>query len=263
MQVGISQLIAGDLALDDFFRQAARAGYEVVELCMKRQGELTPESTPKQLAHIVERAAANHLALVSMTHSHCTGNLLDSGALQQTSIRETEIGLRAAAAMDIHCTLHTLGALRPDLYYDDAYRNGVRALQQLAATAEQLKVNLAVEFVWNGFLFSPLEMKHFLDEVGSPYVGFYFDPGNMAVFQYPHHWVRIVGPHIKMVHLKDWQGRALNGGWPALLEGEVDYAAMNRELRALGYDGPMISEVPPRVASFEATAAAIRKIIQI
>jgi hexulose-6-phosphate isomerase len=139
----------------------------------------------------------------------------------------------------------------------------VQALQQIAETAEHLKVTLAVEFVWNGFLFSPLEMKHFLDEVGSAAIGFYFDPGNMAVFQYPHHWVRIVGKHIKMVHLKDWKGRALNGGWTPLLEGEVDYAAMNRELRAIGYDGPMISEVPPKLASFQETADAIRKIIQI
>ena len=263
MQVGISQLIAGDLALADFFQQSAEAGYEVVELCMRRQGELTLASTLDQLAQIVTAATANGLALVSMTHSHCTGNLLDSGAPQQASIDETKAGLRAAAAMGIGCTLHTLGSLRPDLYYDDAYRNAVQALQQIAETAEQVKVALAVEFVWNGFLFSPLEMKHFLDEVGSPSIGFYFDPGNMAVFHYPHHWVRIVGKHIKMVHLKDWQGRALNGGWTALLEGTVDYAAMNRELRAIGYDGPMISEVPADLASFADTATAIRKIIQM
>ncbi|MCB9149863.1 MAG: sugar phosphate isomerase/epimerase [Caldilineaceae bacterium] len=263
MQVGISQLIARDLSLSDFWTQSAAAGYEVVELCMQQQGALTPQSTPEQLAQIVDDATAHGLTLVSMTHGHCTGNLLDAGAAQQTSIRETEIGLRAAAQMGIGCTLHTLGRLRPDLYYDDAYRNGVQSLRQIAETAEQLQVALAVEFVWNGFLFSPLEMKHFLDEVNSPYIGFYFDPGNMAVFQYPHHWVRIVGPHIKMVHLKDWQGRALNGGWPALLAGEIDYAAMNRELRAIGYDGPMISEVPPEVASFAETAAAIRQIIQM
>lgn len=83
----------------------------------------------------------------------------------------------------------------------------------------------------------------------------------MALLQYPHHWVRIVGKHIKMVHLKDWQGRALNGGWTPLLQGAVDYTAMNQELRALGYDGPMLSEVPPDLASFADTAAAIRKII--
>jgi L-ribulose-5-phosphate 3-epimerase len=263
MQIGISQLIAGDLPLAAFFEQAAQAGYEVVELCLRRQGELTPASTPPQLAAIVADAAAHGLRLASLTHSHCTGNLLDAGAAQQRSIEETVAGLRLAAALGIDCTLHTLGSLRPDLYYDDAYQNGVRALQQIAETAEQLRVTLAVEFVWNGFLFSPLEMKHFLDEVGSPSIGFYFDPGNMAVFQYPHHWVRIVGRHLKMVHLKDWQGRALNGGWTPLLQGAVDYAAMNQELRAIGYDGPMISEVPPELASFAETAAAIRKIIQM
>jgi hexulose-6-phosphate isomerase len=261
MQVGISQIIAGDLSLNDFLQQAAQAGYEVVELCLRRQGELTLASTAAQLDAIVAGARAQGLGLVSLTHSHCTGNLLDSGEAQQRSIDETVAGLRVAAALGIGCTLHTLGSLRPDLYYDDAYRNTVWALQQIAETAEQLHVNLAVEFVWNGFLFSPLEMKHLLDEVGSPAIGFYFDPGNMAVFQYPHHWVRIVGKHIKMVHLKDWQGRALNGGWTPLLQGAVDYTAMNQELRALGYDGPMISEVPPDLASFADTAAAIRQII--
>jgi sugar phosphate isomerase/epimerase len=120
MQVGISQLIAGDLPLAEFFQQAAPAGYEVVEVCMRRQGELTPASTPGQLAQIVAAAKAQGVALVSLTHSHCTGNLLDAGPPQQTSIRETEAGLRAAAAMGISCTLHTLGSLRPDLYYDDA-----------------------------------------------------------------------------------------------------------------------------------------------
>ena len=51
------------------------------------------------------------------------------------------------------------------------------------------------------------------------------------------------------------------GRWPALTEGEVDYAAVNRELRAIGYDGPLISEVPPADASLEKTAAAIRQIM--
>ena len=138
MQVGISQLIAGDLALADFFQQAAVAGYEVVEICMRRQGDLTLARTPDQLAKIIADAAAHGLAVVSMTHSHCTGNLLDAGAPQQTSINETKAGLRAAASMGIGCTLHTLGSLRPDLYYDDAYRNAVQALQQIAETAEQV-----------------------------------------------------------------------------------------------------------------------------
>lgn len=112
-------------------------------------------------------------------------------------------------------------------------------------------------------MFSPLEMAHFLDEVGSTRVGFYFDPGNMAVFQYPQHWVRILGRRIKLVHLKDWAGNALSGGWTPLLEGNVDFAAVMAELRAAGYDGPLTGEVEPHLAPLEKTADAIRRIMAL
>lgn len=261
MQVGISHLVVPDLTIKEFAQQSAAAGYEVVELCMRNEGELTTKTSTEELQALAAEIRGAGLEPVSMVHGQVTGNLLDSGAAQHTSIEETVKGLEACAAMGIGCTLHTLGSLSPELYYDDAYRNGVSSLKEIAGAAESLGVDLAVEFVWSGFLFSPLEMRRFLDEVDSPRIGFYFDPGNMAVFQFPHHWVKIVGPHIKMVHLKDWKGGPLNGGWPALLEGNVDYVAMNRELRAIGYDGPMISEVPPSDAPLDVTAESIRKII--
>jgi len=263
MQIGISQLICPKMSMEEFFQQASAAGYEVVELAMGREGELTPQSGEKEFNHIVALSEEYRLPTVSMVHYHCTGNLLAGGHLGRTAIEETKVGLKAAAAMGIRCTLHTLGRLNPDLYYDDAYRNGVQALKEIAQTAEQLDVSLAVEFVWNGFLFSPLEMKHFLEEIASTHVGFYMDPGNMAVFQYPQHWIRILARHIKMVHLKDWKGAALRGGWTALLEGEVDYPAVKRELLAAGYHGPLISEVDTTLASLEQTAQAIGKIIQM
>jgi hexulose-6-phosphate isomerase len=261
MKIGISQLILGNVSMEEFYKQAAAAGYEVVELRMSKEGELTPGIDADGIHRIVGQAKAAGVEIVSMTHGHCTGNLLDSGEAQERSIGETVRGLEVAASLGAHCTLHTLGGLRPDLYYHEAYDNAIMSLKAIAPTAEKLGVTLAVEFVWNGFLFSPVEMNRLLDTVGSDRIGFYFDPGNMAVFQYPHHWVRALGAHTKMVHLKDWQGRALKGGWTPLLEGEVDFAAVMRELRATGYDGPLISEVSPSLASLEATAEAARKII--
>jgi len=263
MKVGISQLVASDMTMEEFFTKAAAAGYEVVELLMKREGELTPQTGGADLKRIVELSRQHKLPIVSLCHGHCTGNLLDSGAPQKTSIEETEAGLRAAAALGARCTLHTLGRLNKDLFYDDAYNNGVAALKVLAKTAKKLDVAIAVEFVWNGFLFSPLEMRGFLDKVKSSHVGFYFDPGNMAVFNFPQHWARILGKHIKMMHMKDWKGNALNGSWPALLKGSVDYAAINRELKRCGYDGPLISEVALSDAPWDETARAIRKIMSM
>ncbi|MCP4643574.1 MAG: sugar phosphate isomerase/epimerase [bacterium] len=263
MELGISQLILNRPTCGAVFTEAAAAGYKAVELVMRREGELTLNLDEDGAKRIVEQANAAGVKLVSMCHSHCTGNLLDSGEAQATSIEETIIALGIAKSMGIECTLHTLGGLRPDLYYDDAYRNGIESLKAIAPHAEELGVTLAVEFVWNGFLFSPVEMKNFLDEVGSDRIGFYFDPGNMAVFQYPHHWVRATGRHVKMVHLKDWKGHALNGEWTALLEGEVDFPAVMRELKAAGYAGPLISEVEPGLASLEDTIAAMRTIAEM
>nr|WP_277935035.1 sugar phosphate isomerase/epimerase family protein [Parablautia intestinalis] len=161
------------------------------------------------------------LPVVSLVHWQCTGNLLSSGSSQRISIEQTCEGLEIDGKVGAKCTLHTLGAMTPELYYDEAYENAVCSLKEIAAAAEKTGVAVAVEFMWNGYLFSPLEMKRFLDEIGSKFIGFYFDPGNMAAFQYPQHWARILGSDIKMVHMKDWKGNALSGGWPGLYYSNV------------------------------------------
>jgi L-ribulose-5-phosphate 3-epimerase len=263
VKVGISQLIAPELSMDELFARSSAAGYEVIELSLKREGPLTPQTTENELKRIVGLSKEHRLPIVSMTINHWTGNLLADGEAQRTAIAETLQGIEIARKLGAPNVLHTLGRLSPELYYDDAYRNGVAALKEIARTCEQMDIRLAVEFVWSGFLFSPLEMRRFLDEINSDLIGFYFDPGNMAVFQQPHHWVRIVGNRTFLVHVKDWQGNALNGGWTPLLEGKVDFAAINRELRAMGYAGPLISEVAQSLASLEQTAEAIRKIIKM
>lgn len=259
-EAGISQLVLANLSMEDFFTAVAAAGYETVELSLRKEGALTGSVTDARLAETNALAGQYKLPVCSLTLGHGSGNLLDSGANQKQGIEETIFGLEVAAKLGAPCTLHTLGRFSADLYYDDAYHNAVAALKKLAPVCQSLGVALAFEFVWNGFLFSPLEVRRFLDEVGSPWVGFYFDPGNMAVFQFPHHWVRIIGSHIKRVHLKDWKGRALKGEWTPLLQGEVDFTRVMKELRGAGYSGPLVSEVAPSLASLEETAQTIRKI---
>ncbi len=67
MQVGLSQLILGDLSCNEFFTQAASAGYEVVEVCMQKEGELMPgmsEDAARQIVGQAEQAegACRHAA---------------------------------------------------------------------------------------------------------------------------------------------------------------------------------------------------------
>lgn len=260
MKTGLSHFIFPKLSTSAFMNTAAKAGYDSVELSLASEGELTPQTTPAQLKAIVDNARDLKLELSSMGHLRSAGNLLQSGDSQKQAIQDTQTGLHIASALGIGCTLHTLGRLSPDLYYEDAWNNAIVSLKKLAKTCEETNVDIAIEFVWNGFLFSPLEMRRLIEETGSSRIGFYFDPGNMAVFQYPQHWVRALGKHVKRVHVKDWRGKALKGGWTALLQGEVDFPAVMKELHAIGFNQALTSEVSPDLATLEETAQSIEKI---
>jgi len=264
MKPGVTQLVVPrEWSTPQFIKESAAAGYECVELALRNTGDLTPDVSDDVLKEIRAAADEHHIELASMVHGQCTGSLLAGGAAAETSLNETRRGLEIAAALSIGCTLHTLGRQSAEIYYDDAFDFAVANLKSLAADCRKYRTMIAIEFVWNGFLFSPREMRQFLDAVGESEIGFYFDPGNMAVYQFPHHWVRATASHIKMVHLKDWTGGPLNGSWPRLLTGGIDYRTMNAELRSAGYDGPMISEVDLSAATLSETCEDIRKVIAL
>ena len=99
--------------------------------------------------------------------------------------------LQAAAAIGVDAVLLIPGCVHatfipdcPIVPYDVVWERSQAALKELAPLAEELRVHIGVEYVWNMFLLSPMEAARYLDEIGSGHVGFYFDPGNMAVFQY-------------------------------------------------------------------------------
>lgn len=262
MKISLSQLITDAMPVPEVLQQAKLNNYDEVELSL-RPGDDAPFNynvSDAELESWRNQAASLGLSISSMALAMESGNLLAAGSEGAEGIASTERGLELCAKLGAKVCLHTLGRLNPELYYEDAYDNAIAALQKLQPCLEKLDLRLAIEFVWNGFLFSPLEMRRFIDQAGSDRIGFYFDPGNMAVFQYPQHWVRALGKRVFHVHLKDWKGNALNGTWTALLEGEVNFPVVMRELHKAGYQGPLVSEVSPDLASLQDTAIAMRRI---
>ena len=261
MKIAVSQLVGGGVPMLEFADKAKAAGYDGVELLLHADiKELNYDTSAEDVDGVRKVFEECGLEIFSVAACGKSGNMLDSGEPARDAIAQVEFGLETTARLGAKVMLHTLGRLSPELYYEDAYNNAVANLKVIAKKAEALGVTFAIEFVWNGFLFSPLEMRALLEDVGSERVGFYFDPGNMAVFRYPQHWVRALGKHTKHVHLKDWTGGALNGKWTPLLEGSVDFPTVIRELRAAGYSGPLVSEVPSSLAPWEETAKTMRRI---
>lgn len=274
MKAGISEIILPNHTLEAFFAEASLAGYDLVELVVGGEMPLQLDNQNQVIPEIIALSKKYQLPVESLVQWQCTGNLLANGESQKLGIEQTCEGLEIAGKLGARVSLHTLGALTPELYYEEAYENAVMALKQIAPVAEKTGVALAVEFVWNGFLFSPLEMKRLLDDVGSDAIGFYFDPGNMAIFQYPHHWVRTLGKYIKATHAKDWTGHVVDGGWKgittgnvlngqwtSLLEGSVDYPVLMKELKNTGYNGALINEVDVWLAPVAKTLQSMREIM--
>ncbi len=265
MNIGVTGLvIPKEWSFAQTLESITAAGYDSFELALRDSGYFSLESTDSELRALAGQAKSAGVSLVSICPSIRTRpkDLMSADKdSRRLGVATFEEFIRIAETVGVDTILVVLGSLTPDLFYDDAYANALESMKRLAPVAEKAGVKLAIEYVWNKFLLSPMEFTRFCDDVASPNVGFYFDPGNMAIFGYPEHWVRICGRHLMAVHMKDF--RRDGAAWPPLLEGDVDFAKVMMELKRLGFDGPLVSEVDTAAASLAATASSIRKIMDL
>ena len=115
---------------------------------------------------------------------------------------------------------------------------------------------------------APLEFRDFIDKIGSPYVGCYFDVANTLLTGYPDQWIRILGrERIKKVHVKDFR-RSVGtlDGFVDLLAGDIDFESVIAALRDIGYDDYLTAEMMPPYKQYSDqiiynTAASLDRII--
>lgn len=154
------------------------------------------------------------------------------------------------------------GAVSKKVSYDENYRAAQAQLRDAAAHAESQGVTILVENVWNNFLLSPMEMARFIDECQSPAIGAYFDVGNVLRYGWPEQWIRILGPRIGKIHLKDYSEKkakigAMHEGYDvALGEGDADWAAVRQALAEIGFRGWATAELRAGDRDYLADVAA-------
>jgi L-ribulose-5-phosphate 3-epimerase len=226
---------------------AKDAGFEGIELALADSGELSYQSTIKELNQIKQTLADADMEITSLASGlgwtyHLTSNDKDN---RNQAIEIIKKQLEAAALLGADTILVVPGVVELT-GYDEAYDNSLEALSRLADTAASYKVKIGVENVWNKFLLSPLEMRDFLDKIDSDYVGAYFDVGNVLLTGYPEHWIKILNNRIKKVHFKDYRREAAGlAGFVDLLAGDVNYPAVMAALKEIGYTDYVIAEMIP------------------
>lgn len=263
MNVGISGIITpSEWSFEETMANIKAAGYESFELCFREDRDTSlSKLSDARIQEMVQIAADHGIKLASAVGSGepRPDIMSNDWETRRQSMEQIKAILETVAKFGIDTWLLVPGRVSETCHYDDAYFNAVTTLRKLVPTIEEIGVTVAIEYVWNRFLLSPLEWVRFLGDIGSEKVGLFFDTGNMVIQSYPEQWVKIVGRGVKKVHLKDFKRQGYE--WKPLLEGDVDFAAVMAELRKIGYDDALLSEVAPSIAPLEETAAAIRKIM--
>src|SRR5690606_27621401 len=131
----------------------------------------------------------------------------------------------------------------PNAVCESRAREAVRSLLP-AAKAAGVYLNLENIFA-NGFLFSPREMNEFVDSFQDPHVQIHFDTGNIMQYQFPEHWIPLLGKRIRNIHLKEWDKRTQEFNlhtFRTLLDGTTNWPAVAEELDKINYRGYLTFE---------------------
>lgn len=111
----------------------------------------------------------------------------------------------------------------------------------LAKQAENLGVYLNIENIFfNGYLMTPMEMNAFVDSFNSRHVRVHFDTGNIMMFQFPEHWISILGQRIRNIHLKEFTKKGTDTSLESfrpLLDGTTNWPAVMEALGQIDYEG--------------------------
>ena len=234
---------------------AKKAGFEGVELALNGEGELSLKSTEKEILEIRKAAEDMGLSLYSLSSGLCWDFRLsdDDAAMRQKAKDMIKKQLETAKILGADTALVIPGVVNVEfsmpekkVAYDLVYERALEGINELKSTAEALKVNIGLENVWNKFLLSPMEMRDFIDKIGSDYVGSYLDVGNVLYCGYPEDWVRILGKRIKKIHFKDYRVQ-VGGlcGFVDLLAGDANYPEVIKALNEIGYDDWVSAEMIP------------------
>src|SRR5262249_22645859 len=144
-----------------------------------------------EAAEIKEAAARTGLVIHSIMNSaHWKYPLSsDDADVVGKGVAGMETSLRNAKLWGAGAVLLVPAVVNPQTAYRDAWTRSQRVIRErILPLAEELKVIVAVEEVWNKFLLSPLEFARYVDELASPWLKAYFDVGNVLLYGYPQDW---------------------------------------------------------------------------
>lgn len=243
------------MSLEQCLRLAKDAGFDAVELNYDLEGDLSPKHNAGHFAKIRRLADSIGISISGLCSFLFWPYPLTSNdpAKRQRGLELAGAIAECASDLGVENVLVVPGAVcipwRTDhepVPNDVCLTRAREAVGALLPKAERLRVRLNMENIFfNGFLMTPQEMNDFVDGFGSEHVKVHFDTGNIMMYQYPEHWIRILGTRIQNVHLKEFTKKGTDTSLESfrpLLDGTTNWPAVMDAFREIDYAGYLTFE---------------------
>jgi hexulose-6-phosphate isomerase len=234
----IESMLPKGMSMVDRFQVAKDVGFDVIEC--------HTEEDPKRADEMKNASEKTGMRIHSVMNSaHWKYPLSSSDPkVVDTSMKGMETSLRNAKLWGADTVLLVPAVVNAETPYREAWRRSQSQIRKLIPMAQDFKVVIAVEDVWNKFLLSPTEFAQYVDEFNSPWVKAYFDVGNIVLYGYPQDWIRTLGNRIVKVHLKDFRfTKDRKAEFVDLRDGDIDWKAVHKALGDIGFKGAATVEV--------------------
>ena len=243
------------MSLEQCLRLAKDAGFDAVELNYDLESDLSPKHGTADFQKIRRMADTIGIAISGLCSFLFWPYPLTSNdaAKRQRGLELAGKIAECAHDLGVENVLVVPGAVcipwRTDhepVPNDVCLKRAREAVGKLLPGAEKLGVKLNMENIFfNGFLMTPQEMNDFVDGFGSEHVKVHFDTGNIMMYQYPEHWIRMLGKRIQNVHLKEFTKKGTDTSLESfrpLLDGTTNWPAVMDAFTEVGYTGYLTFE---------------------
>jgi hexulose-6-phosphate isomerase len=247
-----------DLPLADHVRLVASCGFDGIEV-------LTHSDEDAATLDAAARAAGVRVPTVISQATFFSSPTSPSESAREAATEGLLDSVRTAQIVGAAVVMISPGAARDDLREEDAIELSYQSLRAGVTRARENGIVVAIENLWNGWLYSPADLARYADGLG---VKVAFDVGNAARFGAPHHALRALGDRVVRVDLKDYrrswfaqparvygddaslrEAWGPDGPWGALdalpFDGDVDWIALAAAMEEVGYDGWICAEHGP------------------
>jgi len=228
-------MLPKEMSIADKFRLIERCGYAGVEVPTIEKDEEAAEMK----AAAQETGVVIHSIMNSKHWRYPFSS--DDPSVVREGMEGMKTSLRNAKDFGADTVLLVPAVVNDTTSYRDAYTRSQGPIRELLPMAEEYDVVIAIENVWNKFLLSPLEFARYVDEFESPYMQAYFDCGNIALYGYPHDWIRTLGRRIVKVHIKGFDTKKRE--FTNILDGTIDWNEVRRAFSDIRYHGYIGAEL--------------------